>query len=83
MKGTNRMGMNCPLAIGLFGSVLAAVCCFTPILTGILGMLGLGVVTGYLDFVLFLALAAFLATALYGLVKRNSQDRIEGEVGEK
>ena len=50
---------------GLIGSGLVALCCFTPILVVLLGVVGLGAITGYLDYVLLPALAVFLGLALY------------------
>jgi len=50
---------------GVIGSGLVALCCFTPILVVLLGVVGLGAIAGYLDYVLFPALAVFLGLALY------------------
>ena len=50
---------------GLIGSGLVALCCLTPILVVLLGVVGLGAITGYLDYVLLPALAVFLGLALY------------------
>lgn len=49
------------LRTGIARTVIAALCCFTPVLISLLGVLGLSAVTGYLDFVLFPALAFFWA----------------------
>ena len=62
------------MSFGLVGAALTALCCFTPILVGLLGLVGLGAVTGYLDYVLLPALAGFLGLALYGLLQRNRED---------
>lgn len=35
----------------LIGTVLVALCCFTPILVILLGVVGLSALTGYLDYV--------------------------------
>lgn len=48
MTSPNRL-----LKIGLGGSVAAAVCCFTPLLVVLLGLVGLSALVGYLDYVLF------------------------------
>lgn len=40
-------------------------CAFTPVLVGMLGVIGLGAVTGYLDAVLIPGLAVFLNLTLY------------------
>jgi hypothetical protein len=50
---------------GLIGSGVVALCCLTPILVLLLGVLGLGALTGYLDAVLLPALAVFLGLAVY------------------
>ena len=60
------------LKIGLSGSVAAAVCCFTPVLVVLLGLVGLTALAGYLDYVLFPALAAFMALTLYALHKKRT-----------
>ena len=56
---------------GMIGAVIAAVCCFTPVLVIALGAIGLSAVLGWLDFVLFPALFFFLALTAYGLLKRR------------
>ncbi len=58
---------------GLWGSIIAAVCCFTPILVFGLSLLGLAALNPYLDFVLFPVLAAFLVLALYGWSKSRKE----------
>ncbi len=57
---------------GVTGSLIAAICCFTPILVVLLGLIGLSAVTGYLDYVLLPALGVFLGLTVYGL---NRQQR--------
>jgi mercuric ion transport protein len=42
------------------GTVIVALCCFTPALVIILSAIGLGAVVGYLDYVLLPALAVML-----------------------
>lgn len=61
------------VTFGLAGVILTALCCFTPILAGLLGIVWLGVAIGYLDSVLLPALAGFLGLALYGLSRRNQK----------
>ena len=56
------------LKTGIVGTVLAALCCFTPVLVLLLSALGLSAVTGYLDYVLLPALFFFIVltgVALY------------------
>lgn len=59
------------LQIGVVGSVIAALCCFTPVLVILLGVVGLSSLAGYLDIVLLPALAIFLAITGYALWKRR------------
>lgn len=59
------------LQVGIVGSLIAAICCFTPALVILLGAVGLSTMIGYLDFVLFPALVIFLAITGYALWKRN------------
>jgi len=40
------------LKTGIIGTVIAALCCFTPILVVLFGAVGLSAVVGYLDVVL-------------------------------
>lgn len=56
---------------GVIGAVVAAVCCATPVLVIALGAVGLSAVTGYLDYVLFPALAICLGMIGYGLYRRR------------
>ena len=57
------------LTIGIIGSVVAALCCFTPLLVVTLGALGLGGLVGGLDYVLFPALLAFLGLSLFAWLR--------------
>lgn len=59
------------MIFGLVGAAVTTICCFTPILAGLLGVVGLGAATGYLDYVLLPALAGFIGLGLYGLLRRN------------
>jgi mercuric ion transport protein len=56
---------------GIRGSIIAAICCFTPILVVGLGLIGLAAVTPYLDYVLFPFLGLFLILAFYGWLQRR------------
>ena len=57
------------LKTGTIGTVITAICCFTPLLVVVLGALGLSALVGYLDFVLLPALGFFLLLTVYGLWK--------------
>ena len=63
------------LKIGIIGSAVAAVCCFTPLLVVLLGAIGLSGVIGNLDYVLLPALVIFLAITGYALWKRKQTAR--------
>lgn len=51
---------------GLWGAVVVAICCFTPVLVIGFGLVGLAAFTRYLDWVLFPLLAICLVLAGYG-----------------
>jgi len=55
------------MKVGIVGTVFAALCCFTPFLVVLLGVVGLSAVVGYLDYVLFPALAAFVLLTFYAM----------------
>lgn len=59
------------LKVGIIGAIVAAICCFTPVLVLLFGAVGLLAVVGYLDIVLLPALAIFLAITGYALWKRS------------
>lgn len=65
--------MRALLGVGLIGTVITALCCFTPVLVMFLGLVGLSALTGYLDYVLFPALGAFTLLTLYALWRRNNR----------
>jgi mercuric ion transport protein len=59
------------LGVGIGGTIIAALCCFTPILVVLFGLVGLSALVGYLDVVLFPALAFFIALTIYALWRRS------------
>lgn len=59
------------LRTGIIGTMIAALCCFTPILVVVLGAVGLSAWLGWLDYVLFPALAVFIALTIFGLYRRQ------------
>lgn len=58
------------LKFGIVGTVIAALCCFTPVLVILLGAVGLSAALGWLDYVLLPALGVFLLLTLYALWRR-------------
>lgn len=65
------MRTNSLLGIGLVGTVIAALCCFTPILVVMVGAVGLSAITGYLDYVLFPVFGLFVLLTIYALWRRQ------------
>lgn len=59
------------LATGVVGTIVLALCCFTPILFVLLGVVGLGSLLGYADYVLLPGLVAFVALTIYAVWRRS------------
>ena len=59
------------LKLGIGGTIIVALCCFTPILLILLGIVGLSALTGYLDYVLLPSLVVFVGITIYALQKRR------------
>lgn len=59
------------LKTGIIGSAVIALCCFTPILVVTLGILGVGGLTGYLDYVLLPSLFVFIGITFYALTRKQ------------
>jgi len=62
------------LRVSVIGTVLVALCCFTPILVVLLGTLGLAALTGYLDYVLLPALVFFIGLTCYAVCRKKKHD---------
>ena len=64
------------LYTAIIGTILVALCCFTPILVLVLGIIGFSALTPYLDFVLLPALALMIVLSVisYRKWKRASAD---------
>lgn len=58
------------LKVGVIGTIIAALCCFTPVLAILFGVVGLSVIVGYLDYVLLPALAVFVLITIYAVIRR-------------
>lgn len=56
---------------GLIGTIITALCCFTPVLVILMGLIGLGAITGYLDYVLLPALAVFVGITIYAMARKQ------------
>ena len=60
------------LKVGLIGTIVAAICCFTPVLVVILGAVGLSALVGSLDYVLMPALVIFIVITVFALWKSKT-----------
>jgi mercuric ion transport protein len=60
------------LRVGIIGTVVTALCCFTPVLVVLLGAVGLSAAIGWLDYVLWPALVSFLGLTVCALWRRRS-----------
>jgi mercuric ion transport protein len=65
---------NALLRVGVIGTIVAALCCFTPVLVVLFGAVGLAAVVGYLDAVLFPALGIFILLTIYALWRKNARN---------
>jgi len=59
------------LKTGITGTVLIALCCFTPVLVILFGAVGMSAMVGYLDIVLLPALTIFIGITLFALWKKT------------
>jgi len=64
------MSNNRLLGTGIIGTIIAALCCFTPLLVILLSAIGMSAIIGYLDLVLLPALGVFILITIYALWKR-------------
>lgn len=62
------------LRVGVIGTVVVALCCFTPVLLILLGVVGLSALAGYLDVVLLPALALFIGLTGYAVWRKRQAD---------
>jgi mercuric ion transport protein len=61
------------LRTGLVGTGVAALCCVTPVLVVLLGVVGLSAWVGWLDYALIPALVVFLGITIYALKRRRAE----------
>ena len=59
------------LITGVIGTVILALCCFTPVLVVLFAVVGLSAIVGYLDYVLLPALAFFVILTIYAVWRRQ------------
>ncbi|MDE2155752.1 MAG: mercury resistance system transport protein MerF [Xanthomonadaceae bacterium] len=68
--------------VGVIGSVLVALCCFTPVLVILLAAVGLSALTGYLDEVLLPALVLFIGLTIHALWRKRRIDACSATPGD-
>lgn len=66
---------------GFIGTTLVALCCFTPVLVILLGVVGLSALVGYLDYVLLPALALFIGLTIYAVWRKRQVDACSSSTG--
>ena len=66
------MSPNALLKLDVAGTVLTALCCFTPLAVWVLGALGLATAIGRIDAITLSALAVFAALTVCELWKRQA-----------
>ena len=59
------------MATGIVGTIVTALCCFTPVLAILLGAVGLSAVLGYLDYILIPAMLVFVGITIYAVLWRR------------
>jgi len=59
-----KMKPKTALIASISGTILVALCCFTPILVILLGAIGFSALVGYLDYILLPALFIMLALTI-------------------
>ena len=59
------------LKVGVVGTIIAALYCFTPVLIILFGVVGMSAIVGYLDYVLLPALAVFVLITIYAVIRRS------------
>ena len=65
------------ITTGIIGTVILALCCFTPVLVVLLAVVGLSAIVGYLDYVLLPALAFFVILTLYAVWRRQRRQQTQ------
>lgn len=71
------------LKTGITGSVIAAICCATPVLVILFGVAGLSAWVGWLDYVLIPTLVVFIGITIYAWHRRRAEAACcEVEIGQ-
>lgn len=73
VEGVSEHSARKLVAVGIIGTLIVALCCFTPVLVVLLGVVGLSAVLGWIDFVLLPALAFFILLTIYAVWRRQQR----------
>jgi mercuric ion transport protein len=63
------------VGVGLIGTAVVALCCFTPILVMLASVVGLSAIIGYLDYVLLPELIFFVGLTLYAVWRQQARSK--------
>lgn len=63
------------VGVGLIGTAVVALCCFTPILVMLASVVGLSAIIGYLDYVLLPTLIFFVGLTLYAVWRQQARSK--------
>ena len=59
------------LVVGLTGTTVTALCCFTPLLSVVSAAIGVSILYSWLDYLLIPALLIFIMITVHALVAKN------------
>jgi len=62
------------LKTGMVGSIIFALCCYTPILVALFTAIGLSAWVGYLDVVLFPGMLLFIAITVFAYWRKDKAE---------
>ncbi len=71
LQKADRMDNRNLIRFGVVGTAIAALCCFTPVLVILAGVVGLSALVGYFDYVLLPALIFFVGLTVYAMWRRQ------------
>ena len=69
------MKYNRLFKVGIVGSILSALCCFTPVLVVLFGVVGLSSMLGLIDYIVLPALAGFVLLTIYAVLKKEPANK--------
>ena len=70
----NKQSSKKLFTTSIVGLAVTAICCFTPLLVILFGVIGLSAMVGYLDYILLPLLFFFLILTGYALMKKKQCD---------